>query len=143
MNSWFECGIRYDKTLENGTQKKVTELYIVPAISFSDAEAKIIEEISPYVSGEFVVATIKRANYTELFPTDDSAADFWFKCKVNLITLNEKSGTEKKTPCLMLVQASSTEDAHSKLHEGMKGTLSDYQIASVSETNIYDVFFNN
>ena len=143
MNIWFECGIRYDKTMENGMQKKVTELYLVPAVSFGDAEARITEEISAYISGEFVISTVKRANYTEIFQTDDSAADKWFKCKVNFITLDEKSGTERKKGCLMLVQAASTEDANSKLNEGMKGTMSDYQITSVSETNIFDVYFNN
>lgn len=142
MNNWFECGIRYEKVMENGQQKKVTELYIVPGFSFTDAEAKVIEEMSAYISGEFTVSTMKRANYTEIFTTDDATADSWFKCKVNFVTLNEKTETEKKTPCLMLVQAASTEDAHAKLHEGMKGTMSDYQIASVSETNIYDVYSN-
>lgn len=143
MNTWFECGIRYDKMMENGIQKKVTELYIVPAISFGDAEARITEEMSAYISGEFTVATVKRANYTEIFDTDDSAAEYWFKCKANFITLDEKSGREKKKGFYLLVQAASTEDAHTKLHEGMKGSLSDYQIASVSETNIYDVYFND
>lgn len=128
--------------MENGQQKKVTELYIVPGFSFTDAEAKVIEEMSAYISGEFTVSTMKRANYTEIFTTDDVTADSWFKCKVNFVTLNEKTETEKKTPCLMLVQAASTEDAHAKLHEGMKGTMSDYQVASVSETNIYDVYSN-
>ena len=139
-NYWFECGIRYEKMQENGIAKKVTEQYIVPAMSFTEAEARIIEEISAYIDGEFVISTIKRANYTEIFFTDDSEAGYWFKCKVNFITLNESTGAEKKTGCYILVQATSTEDANSKLHEGMKGIMSDYQIASVSETSIYDVF---
>lgn len=142
MNSWFLCGIRYPKAMENGTQKNVTEQYLVSAISFSDAETKIVEEMSPYLSGDFVVSTIKRANYTEIFQTDDSEADLWFKCKVNFITLNEKTGAEKKTSCYVLVQAATIEDAHKKMHDGMKGTLSDYQIAAVTETNIYDVYAN-
>lgn len=143
MNNWFECGIRYDKVMEDGKQKKVTEQYIVPGFSFTDAEARIIEEMSAYIFGEFTVSTMKRANYTEIFQTDESEADFWFKCKVNFITLNEKTGAEKKTPCHMLVQASSTEDAGTRLRENMKGTVSDYQIASIAETNIYDVYFND
>lgn len=143
MNIWFECGIRYDKMMENGMQKKVTELYIVPAVSFGDAEARITEEMSAYIDGEFTISTVKRANYSEIFQTDDTSADKWFKCKVNFITLDEKSGAERKKGCLMLVQAFSTEDAGFKLHKGMKGTMSDYQIASISETNIYDVYFNN
>lgn len=140
MNAWFLCGVRYPKIMENGTKKNITEQYLVSAISFCDAETKIIEEISPYLGGDFMVSTIKRANYTEVFRTDDNEADLWFKCKVNLITLNEKTGAEKKISCYMLVQAATIEDAHQKIHDGMKGTLSDYQIAAVSETNIYDVY---
>lgn len=142
MNNWFECGIRYEKVMENGSQKKVTEQYIVPGFSFTDAEAKVIEEMSAYINGEFTVLTVKRANYTEIFFSDNSEAEYWFKCKVNFITLNESTGAEKKTGAYILVQAASTEDAGTKLHEGMKGTISDYQIASISETNIYDVFTN-
>lgn len=139
-NSWFECGIRYMKVMEDGVEKKVTEQYIVPGFSFSDAEAKVVEEMSPYLSGEFTVSTMKRANYTEIFRTDDTEAEYWFKCKVNFITLNEKTGKEKKTSCYMLVQAVSTEDAGGRLNEAMEGSVSDYQIASISETNIFDVF---
>ena len=142
MNNWFECGIRYEKVMENGYQKRVTEQYIVPGFSFTDAEAKVIEEMSAYLDGEFTVLTMKRANYTEIFFSDNSEAKYWFKCKVNFITLNESTGAEKKTGAYILVQAASTEDAGRKLHEGMKGTISDYQIASISETNIYDVFTN-
>lgn len=139
-NNWFECGIRYMKVMEDGAEKKVTEQYIVPGFSFTDAEAKVIEEVSAYISGEFTVSTMKRANYTEIFRTDDTEAENWFKCKVNFITLNEKTGKEKKTACYMLVQAISTEDAGSRLNEAMKGSVSDYQIASISETSIFDVF---
>lgn len=139
MNNWFLCGIRYPKVMENGTQKNVTEQYLLSAISFSDAEVKIIEEMSPYLNGEFVVSTIKRVNYIEVFQTNDSEADLWFKCKINLISLNEKTGIEKKVPCYILVQASGMEDVYEKLHERMKGTICDYQIASVSETNICDI----
>lgn len=142
-NALFECGIRYEKTIEDSTNKRVTELYVVSGVSFGDAETRIIEEMSPYIEGEFTVSTIKRANYTEIFRTDDTSAEYWFKCKINFITLNEKTGKEKKTGCYMLVQAASTEDAGVRLHENMKGTVSDYQIASVAETNVYDVYLND
>lgn len=140
MHNWFECKIRYEKTMENGMNRKVTEPYLVDALSFAEAEARIIEEITPFISGEFTVSDIKRANYSELFPCEEDAADRWFKCKLVFITLDEKSGAEKKTSTYVLVQAASTEDATTKLHEGMKGTLADYQIASVAETAIMDVY---
>lgn len=120
--------------------KKVTEPYLVDALSFTEAEARIIEEMMPFISGEFTVSDIKRANYSELFPSEEEAADRWFKCKLFFITLDDKSGAEKKTSTYVLVQASDLRDAVKKLDEGMKGTMADYQIASVSETAIMDVY---
>ena len=140
MHTWFECKIRYEKVMENGMNKKVTEPYLVDALSFTEAEARIIEEITPYISGEFTVSDIKRANYSELFPSEEDAADRWFKYKLFFITLDEKSGAEKKTSTTVLVQASDLRDAVKKLDEGMKGTMADYQIASVAETAIMDVY---
>ena len=140
INTWFECKIRYEKTMENGMVKKVTEPYLVEALSFTEAEARIIEEISPFMTGEYTVADIKRANYSELFPSEEETADRWFKCKVVFITLDEKSGAEKKTSTLILVQAADLRDAVKKLDKGMEGTMADYQIASVAETTIMDVY---
>lgn len=140
INTWFECKIRYEKTMENGMVKKVTEPYLVEALSFTEAEARIIEEISPFMTGEYTVADIKRANYSELFPSEEEAADRWFKCKVVFITLDEKSGAEKKTSTLILVQAADLRNAVKKLDKGMEGTMADYQIASVAETTIMDVY---
>ena len=140
MHTWFECKIRYEKVMENGMQKKVTEPYLVDALSFTEAEARIIEEMTPFISGEFTVSDIKRANYSELFPSDEESADRWFKCKLIFITLDEKNGAEKKTSTQVLVQAADLRDAVKKLDEGMKGTMADYQIASVAETAIMDVY---
>ena len=111
MHTWFEIKIRYEKTMENGMNKKVTEPYLVDALSFTEAEARIIEEMTPYISGEFTISDIKRANYSELFFAEDTAADRWFKCKLTFITLDEKNGTEKKTSTNVLVQASDLRDA--------------------------------
>lgn len=111
MHNWFECKIRYEKVAENGMNKKVTEPYLVDALSFTEAESRIIEEITPFISGDFTVADIKRANYSELFPCEEDAADRWFKCKLYFITLDEKSGAEKKTATNVLVQASDLRDA--------------------------------
>ena len=82
MHNWFECKIRYEKTMENGMTKKVNEPYLVDALNFTEAEARIIEEIRPFITGEFIVSDIKRANYSELFSSDEEAADRWFKCKL-------------------------------------------------------------
>lgn len=139
-HTWFECKLRYEKTMENGMNKKVTEPYLIDALSFTEAEARIINEMTPFISGEFMVHDISRKNYSELFSSEEEAADRWFKCKLVFITLDEKSGAEKKTSTYVLVQAADTDDAMKKLNEGMKGTMADYQIASVAETPIMDVF---
>jgi uncharacterized membrane protein YvbJ len=140
MHNWFECKIRYEKVMEDGKNKKVTEPYLVDALSFTEAEARIIEEMKPFITGEFTVSDIKRANYTELFTSDEDTADKWFKVKLYFITLDEKSGMEKKSASNVLVQAADLRDAVKKLDEGMKGTMADYEIANVAETAIMDVY---
>ncbi len=140
MNNWFECKVKYEKTMENGLTKKVSEPYLVDAISFTEAEKRIIEEIRPFMTGEFVISDIKRANYSEVFFCDAESADRWFKCKLSFITLDEKSGAEKKTNSYALIQASDLREAIKYLDEQMKGSIMDYQIASVTETMIMDVF---
>ena len=138
MHNWFECKVSYAKMLENGLQKKVTDPYLVDALSFTEAEARIIEEIRPFITGEFTVTDIKRARLSELFFNENG--DRFYKIKVYFITLDEKSGAEKKTAAQMLAQASTLKEAIDVLEEGMKGTLADYTIASVAETQLMDVF---
>ena len=140
MHTWFECRIRYEKVMENGMQKKVTEPYLVDALSFTEAEARIIEEMTPFISGEFAVKGVKLADYSELLASAEESADRWFKCKLAYLTLDEKSGAEKKTTTQILVQAADLRDAVKKLDEGMKGTMASYQIASIAETPIMDVY---
>ena len=140
MHNWFECKIRYEKVAENGMTKKVTEPYLVDALSFTEAESRITEEITPFISGEFTVADIKRANYSELFPCEEDAADKWYACKLEFVTLDEKKGTEKKTKSNVLVQAADLRDAMRKLEENMKETMADYNAVCIKETLIMDVF---
>lgn len=140
-NQWFECKVKYEKTMENGLVKKVNEPYLVDALNFTEAERRIIEEITPFMTGEFEVSDIKRARYAELFeaPGDDSA-DRYFRAKLVFITLDEKSGKEKKTSQNVLVQAGDLRDSIKRLDEGMKGSMMDYTIASITETPLMDVF---
>lgn len=140
MNKWFECKVKYVKTMENGLEKPVKETYLVDAISFTEAEKRFIEEIRPFMSGEFEVSDIKRVNYSEVFFCDAESADKWFKCKLSFITLDEKSGAEKKSNSYALVQAGDLREAIKYLDENMKGTIMDYQIASVTETMVMDVY---
>lgn len=138
MANYFECKVRYEKTLENGMQKKVTEPYLVDALTFTEAEARITEEMRPFISGEFTIEDIKRARLSELFFNKNG--DRYFEAKVEFITLDEKSGSEKRTSVKMLAQANDIEDARKVIIKGMEGTMADYNIASLKETKIMDVF---
>ena len=138
--TWFECKIRYEKTMEDGLQKKVTEAYVVDALSFSEAEERIIEEMSSYISGEFTVTDIKKAPYGEIFFSDQEMADSWYKAKLQFITIDEKTEKEKRTSVNYLVQAGSFNGAVKNLEEVMGGTMIAYTISSVAETTLMDVF---
>ena len=140
MNSWFECKVKYDKEIEGGMQKTVSEPYMVDALSFTEAESRILEEMRPFISGEFTVANIKRVKISELF--FDESGDRWYKCKVNFISLDENSGIEKKTAQYMIVRATDIDDAKATLNDGMKGTMTDYQVEAITETKIMDVYIN-
>lgn len=124
--------------LETGMQKTVTEPYLVDALSFTEAEARIIEEIKPFISGEFSISDIKRVKYTESFFNE--TGDRYYKAKLYFITLDEKSGAEKKTAVNMLVQASTLKEAVEIVEGEMKKTMIDYALAAVTETAIMDVF---
>lgn len=137
---WFECKVKYDKTMENGLIKQVTEAYLVDALSFTEAERRFLEEIEPFMSGEYMVTDIKRAKIAELFESNDGLADRWFKCKVAFITLDEKTGAEKRANQMMMVQAIDLRDAIKSLDKAMEDTLGDYVIVSVAETAIMDVY---
>ena len=119
-------------------QKKVTEPYLVDALSFTEAEARIIEEVTPFISGEFSVEAVGKARISEIFFNEEG--DRFFKFKVNYITLNEKTGAEKKTAVKIIAQACTLKEAIQLLEEAMKSTIIDYSIAEVKETNIIDVF---
>lgn len=138
--TWFETKIQYEKTMEDGLQKKVKEQYVVDALSFTEAEKRITEEMSSYISGTFDVADIKKASYKEIFFSDEGTADRWYKAKVQFITIDEKTEKEKRTNVYYLVQASTIHQAVKNIDEVMGSTMIDYAIAAVSETTIMDVF---
>lgn len=138
MALWFECKVRYEKMMENGSVKKVNVPYLVDALTFTEAEARIIEMVTPYVSGEMNVSAVKKTKIAEIFFNEDG--DKYYMVKVNFITLDEKTGTEKKSQSSILVQASDFTDSLEKFKEGMKGSMADYEIASFTETQILDIF---
>lgn len=138
--TWFECKVRYEKTQEDGSEKLVNEQYVVDALSFTEAEASIIDNMSVYVSGEFKVANINPANYNEIFFSDIDDDDLWFKARLAFITIDEKKDKEKRTYANYLIQAKSIERAKRYVDEVMGKTMNDYELKSLSETKIFDVF---
>ncbi|MCC8071848.1 MAG: DUF4494 domain-containing protein [Bacteroidales bacterium] len=138
---WFECKVRFDKMMENGLVKKVTEPYMVDALSFTEAEARIIQELTPFISGEFSVAAVKKTKISEIF-WDDSA-DKWYLVKPAFITIDEKTAVEKRSVSQILVAGSDFKGAYDNFLEGMKGTMADYDIVSIQETPLMDVFKAN
>lgn len=138
MSNWFECKVKYDKIMENGLPKSVSEIYMVDALSFTEAEARIIDEMKSYISGEFTVANIKRVKLADMF--FDETGDKWYRAKLNYITLDEKSGAEKRTSAFMLIQAKDFATSLATLTTEMGTTMIDYEVASITETAIMDVF---
>ena len=126
--------------MEDGMPKKVVEIYTVDALSFSEAEERIMEEMSSYVSGEIDIVDLKIAQYKEIFFADSDLADKWYKAKLAFITIDEKTDKEKKTSVFYLVNAGNINSAIKNIDEVMGGTMIDYQTLNVSETNIMDVF---
>jgi len=161
---WFVCKIRYEKVQEDGIQKKVTEQYVVDALSFTEAETRIMEEMSSYISGElasptsdatrhteselssasllrqFEVVDISRAPFGEVFFAEDTMADMWFKAKLQFITIDENTEREKRSNVTYLVQAASLEGARKNIDEVMGTTMIDYVISGLNDTPIMDVF---
>ena len=135
---FYECGARYAKTMENGLEKKVTELYSVDALSFAEAEGKLVDELSAYYRDGVEVVTMKIAPYQEL--VDCEEGDRWYRAKVKFVTVDEKTGREKKACQHYLVRAKDIDHARARLDEFMKGSLVDWECESLVETKIVDVY---
>lgn len=135
---WYECKVKYRKTHETGEQKVVTEVYLLDAVSYTEAETRITEEMQKLTSEDFMIKNIKIANFAEVHPFDNS--DRWFKSKVSLIAMDEESGKEKKSNSYMLVQANDVKEAFENTTKAMEETMGDYSIPSIVESPILDVF---
>lgn len=140
MFNWFECKIKYDKTGDDGIIKTVSEAYLVDAMSFTEAEARITAEMKPFITGDFMLANIKRVKIAEMFDTEDANADKWYRSKVLFVSLDEEKGVEKKVPSNMYVKAEDIKGALDNLLKGLKTTMADYEIANITETTIMDVY---
>ena len=142
VSKYYEVKIQYQKILEDGKEKKVTEQYVVEALTFTEAESRIIEEMTPYISGEFDVVSEKIAPYNEIFLSDRTDDDKWFISKVGFITLDERTDKEKKQTFRYLVQAATSELALDYTKEMFSHGMSDYSIEAVQDTPTIDVFLH-
>lgn len=141
LEKWFECKVKYDKVLEDGCSKNVTDTYLIRAISFAEAEARAVEEVAPYITGEFEVCACAKRNYQELIGSNNG--ERFYKVKVSFITLDEKTAKEKVTSNNVLVQADDISSALSKFEMSMKMSLVDYVVDSVADTKYVDVITNS
>lgn len=137
---WFECKVRYAKTCEDGIERKCTEVYVVDAVSFGEAEEKIIKAVGQYTDSEIEVIGLKIAPYKEVFFADNDLADAWYNVKVNYITIDEKTDKEKKTAVVYLFNAGNIDSAKKSVDEVMEQSMIDYKTTNIAETRIMDVF---
>ena len=138
MAQWIEVKVHYDKMMDNGVVKKVTEPYLADALSCTEAEARVTEELQPFISGYFRISSVVTTKISEIFW--DASGDKFYKVKVNFITIDEKTASEKKTASYILVQASSFKEAYDNFIDGMRGTMAYYEIEAITETKLVDVY---
>jgi hypothetical protein len=142
MNSWFTVKVKYTRQLENGTFKRVSEPYLLAAMSFTDAEARIYEELGSRIRGEFNVVGISRTELHDIFVYDD--ADVWYKCKITYDKVDEDGEKSKKIAQQFLVSAHSVKDAFDRIQESMAAYMVDFEIPSITVSPIVEVFpFND
>ncbi|HWR99235.1 MAG TPA: DUF4494 domain-containing protein [Prolixibacteraceae bacterium] len=138
MNIWFECTAKYSKMGEDGREKKVSETYLLDAVSFTEAETRIYKELVSMVSGEFTVTRISKTKLAEIIPSE--MGDRWYKAKVTFITFDEESGKEKRVSQFVLVFSDNVKSAYDQVIEAMKGMMADFEIGGITESPIVDVF---
>lgn len=138
MQTWFECKVKYVKIDDDGRERKVSEVYLVDAVTFTDAETRIIQQMQTMVRGEFIVDNIKKSNIVEIFPHENG--EWWFKAKIGIVTIDENAGKEKKINNYFLVAADDIKQALQRLEEGLSYVLVPYQTTSLAVSTIMDVF---
>lgn len=140
--TWFEVKVRYEQTQEDGTEKMVTETYVYKAADFGEAYDKATKDMPTLTSGEFEITAMKIAQYKEIITQDDRTEEKYYRVKVNLIILDEKTQKEKKIACYYLVNADSVEKARKYTDAALSDEILDYVIEAVQEAKIIDVIFD-
>lgn len=137
MKTWFLCKVKYQKEDENGALKNVTEAYLLDAVSFTEAEARIYEKLGSTIRGDFYVSSINKSNIVDVFHYED--ADVWHKCKITYYVA-EESGKEKKITNYMLVSANDVKEAYDRIYESLNNMLVTFRVPEVVETQIVEIF---
>ena len=140
MKEYFEANVKYERQGEKGMMQRVNERFIVDCLSFADAEKRVLEEVGCYATGSVNIQDIKRVQYMEIFETTDEGADKFYKVKISIVTIDEDKGVEKLTPAFILVEAANIQDALERMKEGMKDYLVDFELVSIHDTKIMDVY---
>jgi hypothetical protein len=138
MNNWFTVRVKYTKQLEDGSFKRVSEPYLLAAMSFTDAEARIYEELGTMIKGEFNVVGITRTELHDVFHYED--ADIWYKVKAMYETTDIDSDKTKKVSQNFLLSAASVKEAYDRLRESLSTLMVDFTIPTISVSPIVDVF---
>lgn len=138
--NWFEAKVKYRKVSEDGREKKVNEAYLLDAMSYTEAESRIIHEMESVISGDYYVSSLKKSNITEVVPSEDEKDDRWYKAKVNIIDADEVSGKEKSTAQYYLVAASNIDTALEHLEKSLSSFVVPYEIAALADTQFMDVY---
>ena len=139
MQTWFECKVKYNKVSESGREQMVTENFLLDAVSFTDAETRMIRQLQQMVKGgEFVVTDIKKSRIAEVFPYD--TGEWWFKATINLVTVDEEAGKEKKMRTYYLIMADDIKEALERLDESLSYLVIPYVVSSLSVSTIVDIF---
>ena len=136
--NWYEVKVSYDKTAGNGMLARVKESYLIEGVSYTDAEARTVEELKPFISGEMEIESIVKKKFSEVVL--DGVGVKYYKAKINMVTLDEKSGSEKKQAVVLLIEANDFDIAYKRVNEAIKECVSDCEVVMIQETAIIDVF---
>ena len=139
-HNWFECKVKYIKTGEDGKEKKVSETYLVDAVSYTEAEARIYTELETFIQVPFLISALKKSNISEIIPSDNENDDRWYKGKVAILDADELTGKEKRTNQYVLTAAKDINTALAHLDKSFSTYIVPFEIAQVSDTNIMDVY---
>ena len=139
MQTWFESKAKYMKVSESGKEQMVTENFLLDAVSFTDAESRMIWQLQQMVKkGEFSVIDIKKSKIAEVFSYD--TGEWWFKVTINLVTIDEEAGREKKLRTYYLIMADDINEVLKRLDESLSYLVIPYVVTAIAVSTIVDVF---